>query len=143
LFYVLLSNHLTQFFFFFFGVSEPPPSAVIPEAPPNPLTAAGPSQAVLGLPLKANHHPYHLTLVPIIGIAVTAAALVMLIVLIFLIRRKNREIEESENINKTFSRAFPPPRPSRKFQGVILGFLGYVLSSCWCSLKLQISFINS
>jgi hypothetical protein len=110
--------------------SEPPPSAVIPEAPPNPLTAAGPNQAILGLALKANHHPYHLTLVPIIGIAVTAAALVMLIVLMFLIRRKNREIEESENINKTFSRAFPPPRPTRKFQGVILGFLGYVLSSC-------------
>ncbi|KAL9354536.1 hypothetical protein Peur_052506 [Populus x canadensis] len=107
----------------FFGVQglniplEPPPSAVIPEAPPNPLTAAGPNQAILGLALKANHHPYHLTLVPIIGIAVTAAALVMLIVLMFLIRRKNREIEESENINKTFSRAFPPPRPTRKFQG--------------------------
>ncbi|KAJ6936749.1 hypothetical protein NC652_011442 [Populus alba x Populus x berolinensis] len=107
----------------FFGVQglniplEPPPSAVIPEAPPNPLTAAGPNQATLGLALKANHHPYHLTLVPVIGIAVTAAALVMLIVLIFLIRRKNREIEESENINKTFSRAFPPPRSTRKFQG--------------------------
>ncbi|XP_011005990.1 PREDICTED: probable receptor-like protein kinase At1g49730 [Populus euphratica] len=107
----------------FFGVQglniplEPPPSAVIPEAPPNPLTAAGPKQAMLGLPLKANHHPYHLTLVPIIGIAVIAGSLVMLIVLIFLIRRKNREIEESENINKTFSRAFPPPRPTRKFQG--------------------------
>ncbi|KAJ6409595.1 hypothetical protein OIU84_009153 [Salix udensis] len=106
----------------FFGVqglnipSEPPPSADTPEAPPTPLTAAGPSQVMLGLPLKATHRPYHLTLVPIVGIAITAVAFVMLIVLIVLIRRKSRELDESENIDKTFSRAIPPPRPTRKFQ---------------------------
>ena len=86
---------------------------------------------MLGLPLKATHHPYHLTLVPIVGIAVTTAAFVMLIALIVLIRRKSRELEESENIDKTFSRANPPPRPTRKFQeGVALGFPGCVFSSC-------------
>ncbi|XP_073267394.1 probable receptor-like protein kinase At1g49730 isoform X3 [Populus alba] len=106
----------------FFGVqglntpSEPPPSSVTPEAPPSPLTAAGPSQVMLGLPLKSTHHPYHLTLVPIVGIAVTTVAFVMLIVLIVLIRRKSRELEESENIDKTFPRSIPPPRPTRKFQ---------------------------
>ncbi|KAJ6716610.1 hypothetical protein OIU74_009196 [Salix koriyanagi] len=106
----------------FFGVqglnipSEPPPSADTPEAPPTPLTAAGPSQVMLGLPLKATHRPYHLTLIPIVGIAITTVAFVMLIVLIVLIRRKSRELDESENIDKTFSRAIPPPRPTRKFQ---------------------------
>ncbi|KAJ6671216.1 hypothetical protein OIU85_015022 [Salix viminalis] len=45
-----------------------------------------------------------------------AVAFVMLIVLIVLIRRKSRELDESENIDKTFSRAIPPPRPTRKFQ---------------------------
>jgi hypothetical protein len=137
-FYVLLSTSL------FICVSEPPPSSVTPEAPPSPLTAAGPSQVMLGLPLKSTHHPYHLTLVPIVGIAVTTVAFVMLIVLIVLIRRKSRELEESENIDKTFPRSIPPPRPTRKFQeGVALGFPGYVISSCWASSKLPFLFSSS
>lgn len=106
-------------------ISGPSPSEVTPEASPNPLIAASPSQVILGLPLSANRHLYHLTLIPSIGIAVTAVAVVMLIVLIVLIRRKSRELEESENIDKTSSRAFPPSWPTPKFQeGAVLGF-------CW------------
>lgn len=138
---VVLCSVIQPFNSLFICVSEPPPSSVTPEAPPSPLTAAGPSQVMLGLPLKSTHHPYHLTLVPIVGIAVTTVAFVMLIVLIVLIRRKSRELEESENIDKTFPRSIPPPRPTRKFQeGLALGFPGYVLSSCWAALKLPFLF---
>lgn len=103
----------------FFGVQglsiipEPSPSSPTPEASPSPLVAASPSQLNLGIPINKNHHPYHLTLVPGVGLAVTAAAVVMLVVLVFLIRRKSRELEDSENVVKT--KAFPP-RPLRKFQ---------------------------
>lgn len=84
--------------------------------------ATSPNQHLLGLPLSEKHHPYHLTLVPGIGIAVTAVAVMMLLVLIVLIRRKGRELVYFEDIDKT-SKSFPPPRPLRKFQeGTVLSF---------------------
>uniref|UniRef100_A0A2N9HSC9 Protein kinase domain-containing protein n=1 Tax=Fagus sylvatica TaxID=28930 RepID=A0A2N9HSC9_FAGSY len=106
----------------FFGVqglsifSEPSPSSLTPEASPNPLVAASPKQLTWGTPLTKNHHPYHLTLIPGIGLAVTAVAVMMLVVLVFLIRRTSRELGDSENIDKTSSKAFPPSWPVRKFQ---------------------------
>ncbi|KAK7836663.1 putative receptor-like protein kinase [Quercus suber] len=57
-----------------------------------------------------------LTLIPGIGLAVTATAVMMLVVLVFLIRRKSRELEDSEKLDKTSSKAFPPSWPVRKFQ---------------------------
>ncbi|GMY06062.1 probable receptor-like protein kinase At1g49730 [Fagus crenata] len=106
----------------FFGVQglsifpEPSPSSLTPEASPSPLVAASPKQLTWGTPLTKNHHPYHLTLIPGIGLAVTAVAVMMLVVLVFLIRRKSRELGDSENIDKTSSKAFPPSWPVRKFQ---------------------------
>ncbi|XP_031277843.1 probable receptor-like protein kinase At1g49730 isoform X2 [Pistacia vera] len=99
--------------------SESSPSSLAPEASPSPLIAASPSQLTLGVPQNGqngNHHSYHLTLIPTIGIAVTAGAVMMLIVLIVLIRRKSRELEYSENTDKTSMKSFPPPRSMRKFQ---------------------------
>ncbi|KAJ4836343.1 hypothetical protein Tsubulata_007306, partial [Turnera subulata] len=96
--------------------SQPSPSVLTPEASPSPLVAASPSQVMLGLPLNENHRRYHLTLVPSIGIAVTVLAFLILIVLIVLIRKKSRELELSECLDKASSRAFPASRPTRKLQ---------------------------
>lgn len=97
-------------------VSEPSTSIRAPNASPSPLVAVSPSQQMLGVHQNGNHHPYHLTLIPGIGIAVTAVAVIMLIVLIILIRRKSRELEDPENLDKTSLKSFPPSRSLRKFQ---------------------------
>ncbi|KAF2321123.1 hypothetical protein GH714_034156 [Hevea brasiliensis] len=82
----------------FFGVQglniPPEPSSPStptpgPGASPRPLVADSPSQVVLGVTLNDNHHPFHLTLIPGVGIAVTVIAVTMLIVLV-LIRRKHK-----------------------------------------------------
>ncbi|XP_015871518.2 probable receptor-like protein kinase At1g49730 isoform X2 [Ziziphus jujuba] len=108
----------------FFGVqgltlppgSEPAPSLITPEASPSPLIAASPSHNLSALPLNQNHHSYHLTLIPAVGIGVTVVAVIMLVVLVILIRKKSRELGDCENIDKTSSKTFPPSRPARKFQ---------------------------
>ncbi|XP_041014928.1 probable receptor-like protein kinase At1g49730 isoform X2 [Juglans microcarpa x Juglans regia] len=106
----------------FFGVQglgilpELSPSSLTPEASPSPMVAASPSQLMLGIPLSRKRHPYRLTLIPGVGLAVTAVAVLMLVVLIFLIRRKSRELEDTGNIDKTSSKTFPPPWPVWKFQ---------------------------
>ncbi|KAM3742868.1 hypothetical protein ACB098_07G100700 [Castanea mollissima] len=99
-----------------FPVSVPSPPSHTPEASPSPLVAASPNPLMLGTPLTKNHHHYRLTLIPGIGLAVTAVALMMLVVLVFLIRRKSRELEDSEKLDKTSSKAFPHSWPVRKFQ---------------------------
>ncbi|KAK9988403.1 hypothetical protein SO802_028642 [Lithocarpus litseifolius] len=106
----------------FFGVQGlsnfpvPSPPSHTPEASPSPLVAASPNPLMLGTPLTKNHHHYRLMLIPGIGLAVTAAAVMMLVVLVFLIRRKSRELEGSEKLDKTSSKAFPPSWAVRKFQ---------------------------
>ncbi|KAK2991533.1 hypothetical protein RJ640_016568 [Escallonia rubra] len=104
----------------FFGVEglitvpDASPSLLSPEASPSPLVSASPSQLSLTVPLRQTHHPYHLSLIPGVGLAVTAVAIMMLVILIFLIRKKSRELEESNTIDKTSSKAFS--QPTRKFQ---------------------------
>jgi hypothetical protein len=90
---------------------------------------------MLGISSTKNHHRYHLTLIPGVGIAVTAVAVMMLVVLVFLIRRKSRELEDSENMDKTSSKAFPP-RPIRKFQE------GMALNLLWTRPLLTYPYIN-
>ncbi|KAG5526460.1 hypothetical protein RHGRI_032659 [Rhododendron griersonianum] len=105
----------------FFGVqglmtpSDQTPSLSSPQASPSPLVASSPSQVSLTVPLKQKHHVYHLTLIPGLGIAVTAVAVMMLVVLIFLIQRKSRELENSDAIDKASSKAFS--QLPRRFQG--------------------------
>ncbi|XP_057488138.1 probable receptor-like protein kinase At1g49730 isoform X1 [Actinidia eriantha] len=105
----------------FFGVqglltppaSEPAPSMISPNASPTPLVAASPRQLSLNVPLREKHYPYRLTLIPGLGIAVTAVAVMMLVALIFLIRRKSRELGDSDIVDKASSKAFT--QPPRKF----------------------------
>lgn len=90
------------------------PSSPPPQASPTPLIAASPAQLSSSTPPKGNHQNYHLSLVPSIGIAVTALASVMLVVLIILIRKKRRELDDSDTDDKTSSKSIPCA--ARKFQ---------------------------
>ncbi|KAM7251489.1 hypothetical protein ACFE04_023372 [Oxalis oulophora] len=105
----------------FFGVHGldnhpgPTPSLLSPETSPSPPIAACPSQHVLGIP-SGKHHAYHLTLIPLIGIAVTVGSVLILIVLMILIHRKSKELDGSDNIDKPPSKPFPVPWNTKKFQ---------------------------
>ncbi|KAL2477268.1 Protein kinase superfamily protein [Forsythia ovata] len=99
------------------GLNIPPgsfPSLTPPQASPTPLIAASPAQLSSSTSPKSNHHNYHLTLVPSIGIAVTTLAAMMLLVLIILIRKKSRELDDSDTDDKTSSKSIP--RSARKYQ---------------------------
>ncbi|XAR72906.1 Non-specific serine/threonine protein kinase [Bertholletia excelsa] len=111
----------------FFGVQElmtlpgSSPALLAPEAP-SPLIADSPSQHSLNAPLNGKHHPYRLTLIPGLGIAVTGVVAMVLVLLIFLICRKNRELKGSETMDKSsLSRLTQHPKrytegPSSMFQ---------------------------
>ncbi|KAF8405004.1 hypothetical protein HHK36_009899 [Tetracentron sinense] len=96
-------------------VSEPSSPSLIPKESPSPSAAVSPSQLLVDIPFKEHHHPYHLTIIPGVGIAVTVVAVLLLIVLMLLIRRKSRELDDSENPDKSYLKSFPP-QPIRKYQ---------------------------
>lgn len=95
--------------------SSPPLS---PKESPSPVLAATPSQPSLGISgisPHENHHSYHqLTAITSVGIGVTVISFLLLLVLVFLIRRKSRELDDSENGFKTY-RA-PSGRSGRRTQ---------------------------
>ncbi|KAK4801690.1 hypothetical protein SAY86_022177 [Trapa natans] len=99
-----------------FSVSNTSQSPSASNASSNPPVATSPSQIILGVPLNQTHHSYHLTLVPIIGVAVTVLAILTLVVLLYLIRRKRKELDVSEDIDRASSKAFPPPHSIKKLQ---------------------------
>ncbi|XP_022922697.1 probable receptor-like protein kinase At1g49730 [Cucurbita moschata] len=107
----------------FFGVQglnrppAPPPSSATQDISPSPSAAASPGPLALGVSdgKRHRHHSYHVTLVAGIGIAVTVASVMMLVVLIMLIRRKSRELKDSEKTDANSSRSFPS-RPIKKYQ---------------------------
>lgn len=81
------------------------------------MAAESPNQSLTAAPIGQHHRrSYHLTLIPALGIAVTVFAVIMLIVLVILIRRKSKELENGENIDEATSKAFPPPRSVRNLQ---------------------------
>nr|DAD41255.1 TPA_asm: hypothetical protein HUJ06_015578 [Nelumbo nucifera] len=94
--------------------SDPSSPSLTPEASPSSLPDASPSQLLVGIPSEEHHHPYHLTVIRV-GIAVTAVSVFLLIILIFLIHRKSRELGDSENLDKTCWNVFPP-QPIQKGQ---------------------------
>ncbi|KAF8054820.1 hypothetical protein N665_1312s0013 [Sinapis alba] len=99
----------------FFNVSElstTPEFPLSPEASPVPVLADSPSGNDLVLSPRKSHHSYHLTVVPAIGIAVTAFSVMMLAVLIVLIQRKKRELDDdSESKDHNPTKTHPSPRP--------------------------------
>ncbi|CAF2054662.1 BnaC06g02630D [Brassica napus] len=103
----------------FFQVTE---LSVVPSVSFPPMESPGPSPSVIDadVPSKSDspmtsssesNNPYHLTLLPTIGIVVTAVSLTMLVVLVILIRRKNRELDESESLDRKSAKTRPSPRP--------------------------------
>lgn len=65
--------------------------------------------------MPARHYqPYHLALVPVVGIAVTGTATLLLAFLILLIHRKRKELKITDNVSGPSPEGFPPP-PHRKF----------------------------
>lgn len=86
-----------------------------------PQTSPSPTQLSINTPLDENHHSYHLTVVPGIAIGVTALAIIVLAVLVVLIRRKSRELEDSDINDDIAPKAIA--LPSRKFQDGMLWFL--------------------
>ncbi|XP_006346401.1 probable receptor-like protein kinase At1g49730 isoform X1 [Solanum tuberosum] len=118
---------LARCFFGVIGLIIPPgpsPSQLSPEVSPNPPVAASPAQLSLNTPVKENHHPYHLTLVPVIGIVVTVMAVLMLFILIVLIWRKSKELEDSDATDKISSKSFTHP-PKRFQEGTASIFTKY------------------
>ncbi|CAH8261041.1 unnamed protein product [Arabidopsis lyrata] len=98
------------------------PSSLSPEASP-PVLADSPSSDNLVLSPLKSHHRYHLTMVPTIGIAVSAVALVMLVFLIVLIQRKKRELDDSKGMDCNLKRTSPSPHPrSMIHEGTSSGF---------------------
>nr|GEX85689.1 probable receptor-like protein kinase At1g49730 isoform X1 [Tanacetum cinerariifolium] len=84
------------------------------ESSPSPFAADGPSQLSLTVP-DIRHHSYHLSLVPGLGIAVTAVAAMLVVLMVFLIRRKNRELDgHNMTSDKTSMKAIS--QPAKKFQ---------------------------
>ncbi|CAO2813936.1 unnamed protein product [Amaranthus hypochondriacus] len=81
------------------GAAPPPLSA---KASPSPVLAASPNQSlgITGTP-HDNHHAYQLTAITSVGIGVTVISFILLLVLVFLIRRKSRELDDSEDGSKT------------------------------------------
>ena len=66
------------------------------------MLAASPNQSlgITGTP-HDNHHAYQLTAITSVGIRVTVISFILLLVLVFLIRRKSREHDDSEDGSKT------------------------------------------
>lgn len=73
--------------------------------------AISPNNSDYLLTPSESNNPYRLTMVPTIGIVVTAIALTMLVVLVILIRRKNRELDESESLDRKSTKTIPSPMP--------------------------------
>ncbi|KAL2936263.1 hypothetical protein RDABS01_006701 [Bienertia sinuspersici] len=97
-------------------VSEASSPPLSPKSSPSPLLAASPSQPSLGISgisPHENHHSYQLAAITSVGIGVTVISFVLLLVLVFLIRRKSRELDDSENGMKTLR---APGRSGRKTQ---------------------------
>ncbi|GAB4852981.1 hypothetical protein Ancab_017170 [Ancistrocladus abbreviatus] len=116
----------TDFASCFFGVpgfssqvSRPPLSSIPPKDSPSTLDAASPSGLSLSVPHNEHHHRYHLTIIPVAAIAVTVISFSLLAVLVFLIRRKSRELEDSKDGVKHSTGGSSPPRPVRKIPGGI------------------------
>ncbi|CAH8255097.1 unnamed protein product [Arabidopsis lyrata] len=82
-----------------------------PEPSPSTVGAISPSNSDSQMTTSRSTNPYHLTMVPTIGIVVTAVALTLLVVLVILIRRKNRELDESESLDKKSTKSVASSLP--------------------------------
>ncbi|GMH25779.1 hypothetical protein Nepgr_027622 [Nepenthes gracilis] len=102
-----------EFASYFFGapglstaVSRTSSSSTSPNNSPSSPVTASPSELSLSISNNESHHPYHLTLIPGVAIVVTTISVMLLLVLIFLIHRKGRELDNSHSL-KPSKEPFP------------------------------------
>lgn len=86
-----------------------------PQSSPSPFGAVSPSQLSLTVP-DIRHRSYHLSLVPALGIAVTALASMMLVLMVFLIRKKCRQLQGRDMRRNNKSSMKTNSQPTQKFQ---------------------------
>lgn len=93
------------------NASEQPSQLLGPAISPSPLTSQAPMQQHLfAKPPKEHHHAFKITLVLGIGIIVTGVAILLLIILGLLIRKKGRELKSANTPIATSRSTFPHPQ---------------------------------
>ncbi|GMH04325.1 hypothetical protein Nepgr_006164 [Nepenthes gracilis] len=80
------------------AVSRTSSSSTSPNNSPSSSVTASPSGLSLSISNNESRHPYHLTFIPGVAIVVTAISVMLLLVLIFLIHRKGRELDNSHSL---------------------------------------------
>nr|XP_019708203.1 probable receptor-like protein kinase At1g49730 isoform X2 [Elaeis guineensis] len=95
--------------------SEPSFQSPAPATSPSLSPAQAPALQLIGMPLKKHQHTYQHGLIPGIGIMITGLAILLLIILIVLIRKKSRELKRMETHTENLWKASSSPH-FRKFQ---------------------------
>ncbi|GAB2302503.1 hypothetical protein Dimus_036511 [Dionaea muscipula] len=84
----------------FFGVPVLSTAVSRPHSSPKNSPSPPPADSPSGLPWNKSfsdkRHHYHFTIIPGVATAVTVVSVVLLVVFLFLIRRKSRELEDSD-----------------------------------------------
>lgn len=88
----------------------------MPDISPSPLTVQVPV-----VPPK-HHRSYKLVLFPAIGALVTGVAILLMIVLFFLIRRKNKELKKMEGNNHLDACSFSCVKKGQEGKGFLFFF---------------------
>lgn len=108
----------------------------MPDISPSPLTVQVPV-----VPPK-HHRSYKLVLFPAIGALVTGVAILLMIVLIFLIRRKNRELKKLEGNNPPDAWSFSCVKKGQEGKDFLIFYCDTViLSRTSAHLDVQLSWI--
>ena len=99
------------------NISGPAPAGLaVPDISPSPLTVQVPV-----VPPK-HHRSYKLVLFPAIGALVTGVAILLMIVLFFLIRRKNKELKKMEGNNHLDACSFSCVKKGQEGKGFLFFF---------------------
>jgi hypothetical protein len=109
----------------------------VPDISPSPLTVQVPV-----VPPK-HHRGYKLVLFPAIGALVTGVAILLMIVLIFLIRRKNKELKKLEGNNPLDAWSFSCVKKGQEGNDFLIFFYCdiVILSRMSAHLDVQLSWI--
>lgn len=119
------------------NISGPAPAGLaVPDISPSPLTVQVPV-----VPPK-HHRSYKLVLFPAIGALVTGVAILLMVVLIFLIRRKNKELKKMEGNNPLDEWSFSCVKKGKEGKDFLFSYCDIIiLSQTSAHLDFQLSWI--
>lgn len=80
---------------------------VSPSPTPNLSTSQPPTESIIAVPIKHNHHQNQLKLISGIGVMVIGLAILLLAMLIVLIRKKHRELKSADSHSETITLGSP------------------------------------